>query len=72
MHTNYIIRDESPAPSGPSRIYPVVQDYETPLNVKDSFSDQGPRERVSFHIQWKSRIRSSAEGEASPLGGQLE
>ena len=29
MYTNHITRDKSPAPSRPSRIYPVIRDYET-------------------------------------------
>ena len=72
VHQLYIVRDKSPARSRLSHIYPVLRDHET-LALKDSFSDQGPRERVvSFYIPWKSRIRSTADGEASQLGGQLE
>ena len=57
-----------------SRIYPEYRAYETRLAIKDSFSNQGPRERVFFKYNEEvgPKISSTAEGEASPLGGQLE
>ena len=62
-----------PTPSRPSRIYPECRAYETRLAVKDSFSEQGPCEKVSFAYFGDSdgevgpRIRRTTEGEASPL-----
>ena len=37
-----------PPPSRPSRIYPECRAYETRLALKDSLSEQGPCEKVSF------------------------
>ena len=37
VYTTYITWDKSPSPSRPSRIYPVLRDYETRLASKDSF-----------------------------------
>ena len=42
--------------------------------LKDSFSAEGPCEKVSFIYdgEVEQKIESTAEGEESPLGGQLE
>ena len=55
-----------------------VPDYKNTLSGTKgllSVSDEGPCGKVSFYIRWRSvgrRIRKTAEGEESPLGGQLE
>ena len=67
---NYVTWDKPPAPSRPSRICPVLRSHETRLALKDSFLEPGaPRESVycNLRVRWKSRIRSTAEGEAFPL-----
>ena len=59
--------DKSPALSRPSRIYPELWDYETRLASKESFLERGTPRKSVFYIRWKSRIRSTTEGEASSL-----
>ena len=64
---------DRPPPSRPSRIYPEGRAYETRLAVKDSFSDQGICEKMSFEQfgeydgEVGPIVRSTATGEASPL-----